>query len=106
MMPRTWSDHIVSVLSLRWGRWGRWWGGARTPALGGGCDDLWGNLTLKRMQMREQINIQRRSLVEAIRMEHINIQRRRAGIQNNTVSKTTTQTGKQEENKSILMEAP
>jgi len=85
--------------------------GPQTSAFGGSCDDLWGNLTLKCMQMRKRINIQRRSLVDlswcgAISIEDINIQRQRAGTQNNTVSKTTTQRVKQEENKSILMEAP
>ena len=62
------------------------------------------------MQMRQWINIQRRSLVDlsrckAISIEDINIQQKRAGTQNNTVSKTTTQRVKQKENKSILMEA-
>lgn len=84
-------------------------GGPQTSSYGGSCSDLWGNLTLKRMQMRQRINIQRRSLVDlscckAISIEDINIQRRRAETQNNTVSKTTTQRVKQKENKSILME--
>lgn len=77
---------------------------------GGGGGDLLGNLTLKRMQMRQRINIQRRSLVdlsrcEAISIEDINIQRKRAETQNNTVSKTTTWRARREENKSVLMEA-
>lgn len=85
--------------------------GALASPYGGSCDDLWGNLTLKRMQMRQRINIQRRSLVDlsrckAISIEDINIQQKRAGTQNNTVSKTTTQRVKQKQNKSILMEAP
>lgn len=72
---------------------------------------MWGNLTLKRMQMRQRINIQRRSLVdlsrcEAISIEDINIQRQRVGTQHNTVSKTTRPRVKQKENKSTLMDAP
>lgn len=91
--------HIVSVLLL-WGHWPRLY--ART------CDDLWGNLTLKRMQMKQWINIQRRSLIDlsrcrAISIDGINIQQRRAGTQNNTVTKTATRRWKQKENKSILM---
>lgn len=51
---------------------------------GGTCDDLWGNLTLKRMQMKQGINIQRRSLADLSRCKTIsiggiNIQQRRAG---------------------------
>lgn len=44
------------------------------------------------------------SRCEAISIEDINIQRERAETQNNTVSKTTTQRVRREENKSILME--
>lgn len=85
--------------------------GALASPYGGTCDDLWGNLTLKRMQIRQWISIQRRSLVDlswckAISIGGINIQQKRAGTQNNTVSKTATQSFKQEENKSILMEGP
>lgn len=85
--------------------------GALASPYGGSCNDLWGNLTLKHMQMRQQINIQRRSLADlsrckAISIEDINIQRQRVGTQNNTVSKTTTQRVKQKGNKSILMDAP
>lgn len=62
----------------------------------GTCDDLWGNLTLKHMQMRQWINIQRRSLgdlrrCKAISIEYINIQQTREGTQNSAVSKTATQ---------------
>lgn len=83
--------------------------GAPASPRAGSRHDLWGNLTLKRMQMRRRINIQRRSLVDlsrckAISIGDINIQQQRAGTQNNTVSKTTTQRVKQKENKSILME--
>lgn len=86
-------------------------GGGVASAYGGSCDDLWGNLTLKRMQTRQRINIQRRSLVDlsrcaAISIEDINIPRRRAGTQNNSVSKSTTRRLQQKENKSTLMEAP
>lgn len=85
-------------------------GGTRPCLHAGTCDDLWGNLTLKRMQMKQQINIQRRSLIDlsrckTISIDGINIQRRKAGTQNNTVSKTATRRWKQKENKSILMEA-
>lgn len=57
---------------------------------GGTCDDLWGNLTLKRMQMKQWINIQRRSLVDLSRCKTIsiggiNIQRRRAGVADGVV---------------------
>lgn len=50
----------------------------------GTYNDLWGNLTLKRMQMKQRINIQRRSLVDLSRCKTIsiggiNIQRRRVG---------------------------
>lgn len=95
LMLCIWRGHIVSVLLLR-GHWPRLY--ART------CDDLWGNLTLKRMQMREWINIQRRSFIDlsrckAISIDSINIQQRRAGTQNNTVSKTATRRWKQKENK-------
>lgn len=67
--------HIVSALSLE---------GAVASPYGGTCDDLWGNLTLKRMQMGQRINMQRRSLVDlsrckAISIEGINIQQKRAG---------------------------
>lgn len=70
--------------------------GALASAYRDCCNDLWGNLTLKRMQMRRRINIQRRSLVDlsrckAISIEVINIQRERAGTQHNAVSKTTTE---------------
>lgn len=41
---------------------------------------------------------------EAISIDGINIQQRRAGTQNNTVSKTATRRWKQKKNKSILME--